>query len=306
MWRLVHSRCMSRGWIHAFVGVTAVLVVVASGLGSGGDPRAAAMAARATGGPVQMDIYTLDPTRDGGYLYIDERFTAVVAPDGAVTFDDVRISSPAVRLGVVDWLISKRNDRRRAPPPPMALPPFRPDPKEADPIHRAGIHYSAMSPYAGSNRAHLPMLVGVSGGFDLTDEFMRIFTKNDPYRYEKARFLSTTSEFRLKLAVAAQTLNLVKALADLPARLRRVLRDERFTARERRRVLFLLWDEVDRDDPEHRKAADILTTFVRRELPASGPDAFTADELRALNAGRPHPFAPYAPPQSAPAIEDNP
>jgi hypothetical protein len=294
---------MSRGSIHAFVGVTAV---VASGLSSGGLPRATATVAQAADGPVHMDIYTLDPTRDGGYLYIDERFTAVVAPDGAVTFDDVRISSPAVRLGVVDWLINKRNDRRRAPPPPMAMAPFRPDPKEADPIHRAGTHYSAMNPYAGGNSAHLPMLVGVRGGFDITDEFMRIFTKNDPYRFEKARFMSTTSEFRLKLAVAAQTRNLVKALADLPARLRRLLRDERFSPRERRRVLFLLWDEVDRDDPEHRKAADILTTFVRRELPANSPDAFTADELRALNAGRPHPFAPYAPPPSAPAVDDNP
>jgi len=80
------------------------------------------------------------------------------------------------------------------------------------------------------------MAIEVSGGFDLTDEIMRGLGK-DPYALDKARFLSATFEFRMKLAIAQRKLQMRKALDELPQVLDDLWADGRYSARERRRIL---------------------------------------------------------------------
>jgi hypothetical protein len=68
----------------------------------------------------------------------------------------------------------------------------------------------------------------------------------------------------------------------------------------RRAALFELWDETIEAGDElaveaGRAARTLVIGFIRARLPAGGPDAYTADELAALNRRRQSKaiFAPY-------------
>jgi hypothetical protein len=123
-------------------------------------------------------------------------------------------------------------------------------------------------------------MVDVSGSFDLTDEIMRTLGQRS-YQVEKARFLSATFEFRIKLAMEARKRDIMRALDRLPERLDELWSDGRYSARERRRILSELWLEMDRT-AEGQSAAGIIEQFIRRRLPCGDPDAYTKDELDAL------------------------
>jgi hypothetical protein len=137
-------------------------------------------------------------------------------------------------------------------------------------------------------------VVGVLGAsFDVTDEIMRL-SGEDPYRARKARFLADTAEWRLRLAHAQRDRSKGAALAGLEGQLLAAWKHHGLTGPERRRVLFNLWLEMDQASPEGRQGAATVIRFVREQLPAGSPDAFTADELRALNqAAAPQRFDPY-------------
>jgi hypothetical protein len=114
-----------------------------------------------------------------------------------------------------------------------------------------------------------------------------------PYRTDKARFLSATFEFRIKLAMEARKHDLMSALDRLPEGLDELWSDRRYSARERRRILAELWLEMDRtgEGGEGRRAAGIIEQFIRRRLPCGAPDAYTKEELEAL--AKQHPEQPF-------------
>ena len=128
---------------------------------------------------------------------------------------------------------------------------------------------------------------GLSGGFDLTDIAMRNH-KQDPYRYEKERFMENTSKLRGELTSRARKDRLESALAALPDHLEQVWADASHSAHDRRGVLFALWREAAGSDDEvgaaGRKARGMIEAFIRVRLPEGSQDAYTDDELRRLNA----------------------
>jgi hypothetical protein len=127
-------------------------------------------------------------------------------------------------------------------------------------------------------------LVTVSGKFDLTDEIMRSLGQ-DPYRLEKAQFLSATFEFRIKMAIEARKRDLKRALDQLPTGLDELWGDGRYTVRERRRILYELWSEMDHT-PEGDRAARTIEAFIQRQLPCGNPDGYSQGEREALGKTR--------------------
>ena len=84
---------------------------------------------------------------------------------------------------------------------------------------------------------------GLSGGFDLTDIAMRNHHQ-DPYRYEKERFMENTNKLRSELTTKARRDRLESSLAALPGHLDSVWNDPNHSAHERRGVLFAMWREA--------------------------------------------------------------
>jgi hypothetical protein len=91
------------------------------------------------------------------------------------------------------------------------------------------------------------------------------------------------------------------ALAALPRYLALILDDTRLSLLERRRILFLLWDEMaEPDDPERgwagARARELIDAFIQRRLPAGTPGAYSAAEIAAFNRPRAKAttFNPYA------------
>lgn len=138
---------------------------------------------------------------------------------------------------------------------------------------------------------------GLSGGFDVTDMLMR-GKKQDPYRYEKEKFMEHTSKMRADLQQKARKAQLESSLAYLPSHLEEVWADINQTPRERRRVLYAMWREAAGSDDEvgaaGRKARSTIEAFIRERLPEGSTDAFTDEELRRYNArGGAMRFEPY-------------
>jgi hypothetical protein len=137
---------------------------------------------------------------------------------------------------------------------------------------------------------------GLSGGFDITDLAMR-GKKQDPYRYEKEKFMETTSKLRADLQSKARRAQIESSLAALPYHLEQVWGNLQYSARERRHVLFAMWKEAAGSDDEvgaaGRKARAAIEAFIRERLPEGTEDAYTDDELRKYNARGGMKFEPY-------------
>jgi hypothetical protein len=130
----------------------------------------------------------------------------------------------------------------------------------------------------------------VGGGFDMTDWAMRE-SGQDPYYYRKHAYLERTREERAGIAKTEERENLRDSLAWLSDFVRRIWEYDAWSAEKRRRVLFDLWDEcAERGSKAVVDTADsaraTIIAFIRRELPEGADDAYTADELRDLNANR--------------------
>lgn len=208
-----------------------------------------------------------------------------------VTFKDKRgsISVPSLPFlgkplpqgptleGVIrDYL---RNRRRRGPPSPP--PELEPPPALPRKLEQSEV----CPPRSPCHVLPVPSSVEVRGGFDLTDEIMRAHGQ-EPYAYEKARFLSATFEFRIQMAIEARKADLKSSLAILPERLDQLLDDERYSVRERRRILYELWYETDAT-AEGERAARAIEAAIRRRLPCGSALAYPREELEALHALHP-------------------
>jgi hypothetical protein len=240
------------------------------------------------------NVATYGLRRSGeGYFWENEKFEAQVARDGVVSFKDKHGSATASAFSVSLFGIGKARSQGKD---------ATPNSRDVPPVLRPSWQLPSQSPYDRSVPwdkvcpsdvpCHLPpaaMMVDVSGSFDLTDEIMGTLGQS-PYRVEKARFLSATFEFRIKLATEARKHDILRALGRLPERLDELWSDGRYSARERRRILSELWLEMDRT-VEGQSAAATIEQFIRRRLPCGDPDAYTKDELDAL--AKQHPEQPF-------------
>jgi hypothetical protein len=228
--------------------------------------------------------YPLRASGDG-YVYVTPRFDARVARDGVVTFSEkhgsASLSSPTSlsklprpRGPTLESTLRDALGKRRRK---KAEPPAAPPPPEYD---RKIPQIELCPPTSSCYFPPTTNAVEVRGSFDLTDEIMRSYGQ-DPHRYEKARFLSATFEFRIKMAIEARKADLKAALEELPGRLDELLADERYSPRERRRILYELWYETDQT-PEGEKAAAAIVAFIRRRLPCGSASGYAAGELDAL------------------------
>jgi hypothetical protein len=96
---------------------------------------------------------------------------------------------------------------------------------------------------------------------DITDEVMRM-SGQDPYRYQKAKFLVSTRERRVRMAVEARGNDLRRAAAELPSLLLDVACDRRRSARERRAILETLHAEMNTKTEAGREAAAQIQEFL--------------------------------------------
>jgi len=219
------------------------------------------------------------------YTYETPHFQARVARDGVVSFKDKHGSSsfafpffpfigsaPPPRGPTLESTLRDHFSKRRRPPPePPAEPAPLPNRLEQNEVcpRNSPCHWES-----------LPLAIVVQGSFDLTDEIMRGLGQ-DPYGQEKAHFLSATFEFRIKLAIEARKADLTQAFEHLPARLDELLGDERYSPRERRRILYELWYETE-SSPEGVRATNIIRAFIQRRLSCGTADGFTRAELEAF------------------------
>jgi hypothetical protein len=220
--------------------------------------------------------YELHRAKDGSgdLVYEAPGFTARIARDGAARFIDrhFRLIGPWSLLApvapptgqsslqglIVDVLGRKAPHRSRPhdddplPGPVPLVPtmtPYRPDPGEACTYPRPCFFEAGV------------VLVGVGGGFDLTDELMRL-AGQDPYRYEKARFLAATGSLRGGLAARALAENVRRATKELPAKLDEIACDASRPVRERRATIEALRDEIAGDTPAARAAVATIDGFL--------------------------------------------
>jgi hypothetical protein len=162
--------------------------------------------------------------------------------------------------------------------------------RESDGYHYDGPSFSAKITMDGAvsfDDHSIRDFKGLSGGFDITDLAMKA-RKQDPYRYEKEKFMENTAKLRAELTTAARKAMLANSLAVLPAHLDAVWSDLNRSPRERRSTLYAMWREAAGSDEEvgaaGRKARATIEAFIRDRLPEGSIDAYTDDELRRYNS----------------------
>ena len=134
--------------------------------------------------------------------------------------------------------------------------------------------------------------------FDLSDEFVREFAHGTAYPYAKANFLAATFKRRTAMAAEVNARQMRAARTALPFQLDALWDDTRYRRRERRRIVFLLWQEVDKSSPDGRSVATTIEAWIRRRLPRGSADAYDDQELDAYSherRGEPT-FNPYGSP----------
>jgi hypothetical protein len=138
--------------------------------------------------------------------------------------------------------------------------------------------------------------------FDLSDEFVREFAHGTSYPYLKANFLAATFNRRTEMAAELNSRQMRAARAELPRQLDALWDDTRYRRRERRRIVFLLWQELDKSSADGRSTATAIEAWIRKRLPRGSADAYSDQELDAYSherRGEPA-FNPYGSPSGSP------
>ena len=117
----------------------------------------------------------------------------------------------------------------------------------------------------------------------------------------KLKILKKTESLRASMRDRAERENLGFALRALRPRLREIWGDNDRSVADRRRSLFAAWDECAEEGPAEvvragQAAREIVLAFIAKTIPADHPDAFTSEEIEALNRERASRgrFEPYA------------
>ena len=235
------------------------------------------------------DEYKLRRATDGSgdLIYEASGFYANVARDGAVRFRDRHVTNlkffpflpvagarpgvPSLEDVVRSLRGRRRGDPNAAPSAPPASDPianetlspsttfsrFRPDPRE-------------ICRYPNPCFADAPVtLLTVTGTLDITDELMRM-AHEDPYRFQKARFLTATREMRIRMAGRAHAEDVARSRADLPRRLEEIACDDGLSVADRRAVIEALRAELDVATPEGRAQAEHIRLFLESWRPGDG------------------------------------
>lgn len=135
----------------------------------------------------------------------------------------------------------------------------------------------------------------VTLSFDLFDNFASGFPNGTRHRYEKASFLGATFDRRTAMAAKWYSRQIRAAEQELLRRLDAIWADTRYRRRERRRIICLLWEDLESTAANAPTSAPIIEGWIRKRLPRGSPDAYSNDELDACSrAGVSAPvFRPY-------------
>lgn len=180
----------------------------------------------------------------------------------------------------------------------------------ADPQARFVATLEPMTGAPGYTKTHPYISVGLAG---LSDWLTRRGQDRKAKAALEAEGLSESQ--RLMTAIAEAAENTERQLAVLDDQLAALWADTSKSASERRRVLFERWDESEEGDGASEplrvttaalapdairgqagaRARTAIEAFVRQRLPAGSGDAFTTQEIEALNTRRKsvRPFEPY-------------
>jgi hypothetical protein len=262
------------------MGVLAVMLAV----GDGGAPATApSTGARpslvlpppaSTAPAAPVNDYRLERAKDasGDLLYDAPAFRARITRDGSVRFSNKHISvlnlipfvpgPPPAGVPTLESTIRSLGRKGPKAPLPTADPllndqrlpadtvtRYRPDPREACQYPRSCFFEAAV------------VLVGVSARLDISDEVMRLHGQ-DPYRYEKARFLTATRELRARMAAKAHAEDLQVGAAELPARLQQIACDPSLTLAQKKAVLEAQRAELD-SGPDAQRSADLIRATLQ-------------------------------------------
>lgn len=123
--------------------------------------------------------------------------------------------------------------------------------------------------------------------FGATDSVMRALGE-DPYLAQKLALLNETFDERVAMRQLYDERVMHRALSHLPRYLDAVWDNRAWSAAERRRILFALWDEAAEEGNEllvagGERARTIIESFIRRRMPEGSGDGFDAMELAELN-----------------------
>ncbi len=135
---------------------------------------------------------------------------------------------------------------------------------------------------------------------DLTDAMLSAMGEQ-LYPAEKRWFLEQTQTLREQLEADDRLHMFARARRQLRDALLAIVNDARRTSHQKRDAVFALWADC-ADDEVGERGRNVIEEFVREHFAADSPHAFTAGELRQLNArNAQHRFDPYA--VSKPTVE---
>ncbi len=220
-------------------------------------------------------------------------FVAKIGKDGTVKLKDkknfnIHFGLPSgkdVGKMIADWYLDPNKPVGTLPPDHIEKAPILPG-DDATGQDKKPDH---------GDVAGIPIL---SGGFDISDAFMRGHG-NDPYASKKLAFLDSTRDERVQIGVKHRREQLAKASEIMRGNLEQVWRRILDPA-ARRQALFELWDEIEETGSAEMIAAGIqarnlVIGWIRARLPQSSAEAYGVDEIARLNAKRTSKatFAPY-------------
>jgi hypothetical protein len=248
--------------------------------------------------------YQLEPEKDG-LVYRGPQFTAHIARDGVVQFDN-KVSSkrflplptplppgtPTLSSFLKDHLAHRPHKPAPASNEPVPPPQVVNQTPSIWPSASELASMDCTNPY--DHNCHWPKtpLAATGGAFVDWERFLLGLPKNEISREEKARFLASTEPLRMRMAAEAHAEDLKAALWNLPALLDKIWFKPECPPTERRRLLHQLWLEY-AEMPGNESSCATIMAFIRRRLPAGSRDAYTADELARLRPDAGPRFDPY-------------
>ena len=132
----------------------------------------------------------------------------------------------------------------------------------------------------------MPIFADAGLRADLTDQYTRLMG-SDPYGPQKAAFLANTFDMRMNMAAKDHRANVRAALDDLVARAAGGRGDTRYSVAERSSLIYLMWQDTSGDDPDARRARQMIVDFARSHLPPAEAARFTPTAERPESSAPP-------------------